>query len=225
MQHVVLRNWLLGAICALCVAGCRSEAQRRPYLRDPLLARQQPIDGKGGLAPPVMLAQAEPQPPPLPAEAYVALPPAYRSVGKTAPVLAAAPARQPHESSQTTAAAPPAQGQAATPMTEPRSLTRVEATPVSRPKDSDVYAHASDYAWLQGVLERDAGGGWLMRYGKSAADRWGGSMSLQDDARLSQFRSGDVVVVEGMIAAGSVTGKAHPTYRIRDIRLIQRMDL
>jgi hypothetical protein len=172
-----------------------------------------------------MLAQAEPQPPPLPAEAYVALPPAYRSVGKTAPVLVAAPARQPHESSQTTAAAPPAQGQAATPMTEPRSLTRVEATPVSRPKDSDVYAHASDYAWLQGVLERDAGGGWLMRYGKSAADRWGGSMSLQDDARLSQFRSGDVVVVEGMIAAGSVTGKAQPTYRIRDIRLIQRMDL
>ena len=64
-----------------------------------------------------------------------------------------------------------------------------------------------------------------MRYGKSAADRWGGSMSLQADARLSQFRSGDVVVVEGVIAAGAVTGNAHPSYRIRDIRLIQRMDL
>src|SRR3989442_681666 len=72
-------GWLLG---------CHSDFERRPFARDPLLARKRPLEGKGGNERPLLLALDEPSPPRLSPNAYVALPPATRH-GTPSPILLA----------------------------------------------------------------------------------------------------------------------------------------
>ena len=87
--------------------------------------------------------------------------------------------------------------------------------------------HASDYSWLKGDLQHiNMGGGfWKLRYRpiSDEDDRYGGSVVLTADSRISQFREGDVVYVEGRVTAEKSTPyTAAPVYEVRNIRLVNR---
>lgn len=88
------------------------------------------------------------------------------------------------------------------PVEAPVARPRVETRPVSTEVEDGRYAHASDYSWLTGRLQRVhvPGGEWKIRYAPlSEMDQWGGSMVLAPDVRLDSFSDGDFVRIEGEI--------------------------
>src|SRR5437660_12130937 len=78
MWQRLFGKMVVAAVCAGWLVGCRSASDRRPYARDPLLISKRAVEGTAGREAPIMLALAEPVPPALPPNAYVALPPATR---------------------------------------------------------------------------------------------------------------------------------------------------
>jgi hypothetical protein len=92
---------------------------------------------------------------------------------------------------------------------------------------SGQYAHDQEYHWLQGVLEKHFKGYYCLRYADaSVEDNYGGKVRLLDDPRLSQFREGDVLRIEGEMAAESDSApRAHwesPRYRMKGAELVQK---
>jgi hypothetical protein len=78
------------------------------------------------------------------------------------------------------------------------------------------YGHADDYTWLIGRLQKISTPTeqWKIRYAPlDEEDQWGGSMVLAPDARLAQYRDGEVVYLEGQIIAPRPS-----LYRLRIIR-------
>jgi hypothetical protein len=88
------------------------------------------------------------------------------------------------------------------------------------------FAHAADYSWLQGVLEKAPSGPITLRYSEQPAhDPWGGSIRLADDARLNVFRDGDVIAVEGELVreadGSSVRYRVRAAWQVRQNSPIQ----
>jgi hypothetical protein len=95
------------------------------------------------------------------------------------------------------------------------------------PAPSTSYAHAPDHSWLLGVLDKHYNGHIELRYcAPSEDDTWGGKVCLESDARLAQFKDGDVLRVEGELVPVDPnqhdTWSHYPHYRIHDVKLIQR---
>jgi hypothetical protein len=200
--------------------GCQVLSTRPPYPRDPLLLSNRPVAGRSDQSQPPQLVYTEPAPPPLTAEAFVAMPPASPLFATSPKLLAAgqnAPAAVPSSIAEDSQAVPVA------PLTESRETNReLVAVPVSRRKTRDAYDYAGDYSWLQGVLELAAPGSWALRYDRSPiADKWGGRLLLAPDERLEQLRPGDLVRLEGKVQTKEGTP---PCYQIQEIWLIRRAD-
>ncbi len=92
------------------------------------------------------------------------------------------------------------------------------------PKEMPVpeYAHAGNYGWLIGELQRVHAPGheWKIRYAPlDQHDEWGGSMVLAPDVRLDEFQNGDKVYVEGeILTARPSLYLSGPLYRVRILR-------
>jgi hypothetical protein len=133
------------------------------------------------------------------------------------------------------AAGPPTAGGtvsavAQNPTTNPVPAIRAQATaetggvPGGQGRAPGTYGHAPDYSWLQGVLGKHYHGHWDLRYcDHTVEDNWGGKVRLGKDARLDQFKEGDVIRVEGEVVRDHQGhGWQHyPEYRIRNIQLIE----
>jgi hypothetical protein len=120
--------------------------------------------------------------------------------------------------------APPLTPAVGTSSDETRPLAA--ATPL---KPGEKFGHARDYRWVAGVLDRHLRGGyWTLRYADlSADDPWGGKVRLLDDRRLNEFKSGDVVYVEGELLAPRTAAAAegtanYPPFRVTNVNLVER---
>jgi hypothetical protein len=93
------------------------------------------------------------------------------------------------------AAIPPATTVAATPLPKTAESKPVVASPTV--DNSGAFGHAPDYSWLCGQVQQTHKG-WRLRYASiSESDSYGGSVTLTDDARLSQLKDGEIVRVQG----------------------------
>lgn len=190
MRRHLSPGYVSAAVCLACLTGCAATSKKPTYPDDPLLVSKKPVDGKQEPPSSLLLARAEPVAPTPPAALLAARPPRE-------PILA------PVVTAPTSRAEPP----------------HIRATPASRRRVHDTYGHAADFAWLQGVLTRSAAGTLELRYlAPTAAGVDGGVVTLEDDPRLSGFRSGDVILVEGEGLG------PHPPrrYRVHSVWLVKR---
>ncbi|HEV3203149.1 MAG TPA: hypothetical protein VGY77_02145, partial [Gemmataceae bacterium] len=192
MGRTWLQSGLWMGLCGTLFLGCES-ARRRPFYEDPLLQTKKPVMGKVQNAGPDLLARTEPSPPPDPAI-------------MVASATARAEPRPPTDPAPTglkgkTVEARPAVGNPlepipGTPVSRSKSSTEAAGIPPIRRQVPETYGHASDYTWLQGVLDKHYHGHFDLRYcDASVEDKWGGKVSLMEDPRLSQFKEGDVILV------------------------------
>lgn len=235
MRKRFLRFGCLVAAGGAFVLGCQSGP--KGYPSGPLLSSKQPVAGKTGSEAPVQVADAEPRAPQLPATALAALPPDERD--RPAALGLPTGSVRPNESSADAAPA------ASSPFrTAGRSRGPVTATPAVRSSEggetpvgpalerkvAGQFGHGDDYSWLQGVLEKHYRGRLYLRYcDPSTEDTHGGKVCLDHDPVLAQFKDGDVIHVEGSMAAEKDPTrhegwKHFPQYRIRSAKLIEHKE-
>ncbi len=74
-----------------------------------------------------------------------------------------------------------------------------EVENVATVQDSSKYAHAEDYSWLKGQLQH-FGGRWSLGYATlDQSDKYGGSVKLEEDHRLRQYKDRQFVHVKGFL--------------------------
>jgi hypothetical protein len=169
-----------------------------------------------------------PLPPVLAPVNVAAIPPAVKPEADAPPVIAPIPTadvKHPNRDVFTTGSKTP--------------VVPFELSIVGSPKDTsppaavfplkagEKFGHASDYKWVAGVLDRHQKGGyWTIRYADFAEDdRWGGKVRLLDDAKLKEFQSGDVVLLEGELLAPTSAADAagaFPPYRVTGAKLVEK---
>ena len=82
------------------------------------------------------------------------------------------------------------------------------------------YSHAEDYSVLSGQLEH-FGRSWRLRYASlDEVDPYGGSVTLQEDARLTALKEGQNVRIRGHLLDRDARNGA-PPYRIDSIQPIE----
>jgi hypothetical protein len=171
-----------------------------------LVVTLRPTTGDPGRATPNLVVLAEPAAPLLPAEAYVQRAPADRL-----DIAALADAKP-----------VPPEKEASPFSSRPQFMT------VSRHNTSANYGHASDYTWLQGMVQLDALGRMELHYGgEDKADIWNGFVRLEQDTRLQQLKAGDVIKVVGelVLETDPRTGQLPtdaPVYRMHEVWLLSR---
>jgi hypothetical protein len=185
-----------------------------------LLARK-PVEGKAGETESTLLTLAEPALPLLPVEAYVIAP------GRLSPNLptgqSEAIAERPKGKTLAIPSSVSPPSAHATPSTSSGRPSQIAAIPVSRRKAPGVYGHASDYSWLQGIVNQYAPGRYQLIYCESPADDpLGGKVGLVEDARLKLLQTGDIILVEGDPLQGEELPPRRaenncPRYRVRQI--------
>ena len=86
------------------------------------------------------------------------------------------------------------------------------------------YGYGPDLTWMVGRLQRVhvPGSDWKLRYlPLSEQDEYGGSVVLSLDARIDEFKDGDVVYIEGEIIGNRPTlYLTGPLYRITAIEAV-----
>jgi hypothetical protein len=96
------------------------------------------------------------------------------------------------------------------PVTTPDMVERptgLRAATVSRRKAPGSFAHAPDYSWLQGIVEKTTPAGFVLRYAESTADdAYGGRALLQGSTRM-ELGDGDPVLVEGRFTQSQPTSR------------------
>jgi hypothetical protein len=237
------------------LVGCERATVKHSYPSDPLLLSRRPVQSKPDTSAPA-LAYSEPAAPTLPPTALASAPKgrvdALRaSVAKDADAQPAPPVTVPviaqpvSNSVQRPDPGPQEERPSGAPMPAPgpalgSEVRPVNAVPAIRAKTPEApavpaaqqrvtgpYGHAPDYAWLQGVLDRHYQGHWALRFcDHTVEDDWGGKVRLAKDARLDQFKEGDVVRVEGEIIPDTRGNRGdwhhYPAYQIRSIQLLER---
>jgi hypothetical protein len=89
--------------------------------------------------------------------------------------------------------------------------------------------HENDYSWITGQLyyiEAD-GGRWIVRYATAdTEDRYHGNILLPPDFNMRNFRSGDLVSVQGEILNNGIPSRIGeaPFYKVNSIDVIERVD-
>lgn len=226
------------AVAAGLLAGCQS-GPSRPYNDNPLLMSRQPLVVTPPQPAPYTTAHHDPKvsptipvPPAPPAVTVAKEPtPAPRELADAGPLLPAAAALLPAAALEPPAPQPAPATTHQTPV--PAKLTvEAPALPVPAEPPSTVrsvagkYGHGPEYTWLQGELDRNYRGAVDLRYRPASEDDvWGGKARLADDARLADFRPGDVVAVEGEIvrdASGENGPDQYPRFHVREIKLVER---
>jgi hypothetical protein len=221
MRLNLLRIWFLATACLAGLEGCRSAAERLPYARDPLLLSKRPVRGTDGAEAPLLLAVAEPEPPALSANAFVALPPASRISPRSPALFAAAQFNPPAEPGKFPVT--PAKPVVGTLVPRVKTGSPVQAIPVSLVRNAAKYGHGANFSWMQGMLERSKSGHWLLRYTDVPGDDpWDGKVELKDDPRFEVFSAGDAVEVEGEMLSEPIDGKSLPIYRVSKVTSISR---
>ncbi len=87
------------------------------------------------------------------------------------------------------------------------------------------YAHSLDYGTLRGRLEySQSSRQWKLRYIpiNGQTDAYGGSVVLSDMPSLKSYAPGDMVAVNGSLAAGSESTGFSPRYEIHAIEPLSR---
>ncbi len=211
MFRIISPGWLLAGLYGVSLLGCESAA-RRPYADDPFLMNRKPVVATAATAGPGPLARTEPPPPTPPSTALAAATIAEETKGAPGTVEA---------TPDVAGAKPPV---SAVPVARTKPLPEAPASPPIRRQVPETYGHAADYTWLQGVVDKHYQGQFGLRYCEpSVEDRWGGKVILTDDPRLAPFHDGDLILVEGEMGKTAVDAwHRYPTYRIRDIWLVQR---
>jgi hypothetical protein len=94
-----------------------------------------------------------------------------------------------------------------------------------QPVTKSDYAHTRDYGTLQGRLEYSQSlHQWKLRYIpiNGQTDAYGGSVVLSDVPGLKSYAPGDMVAVQGSLAAGSQSPGFSPRYKIHSIQPLSR---
>lgn len=92
------------------------------------------------------------------------------------------------------------------------------------PPDMKLGRHPK-FNWLVGSLDKHHKGYWTLRYADfSSDDPWGGKVRLSDDARLNQFKDGDIIFVEGELLVPlnwkPDSNTPYPPFRIKSLKLL-----
>lgn len=246
---------LLTASLGGCVLGC--QVSPRSYPEAPLLLSKKPVEGKLETQEPTAVAKNEPAAPALAPEVLASMPKAPSEISPSslaatamtglppsaAPALAVPPPARPSVPARTAVSAKmPVPALPATRLKVPEPATPAKRAPDSTGDDTThrspltthhtrvpgTYGHDSEYAWLQGVIDKHYRGHIYLRFcDPTVEDPWGGKVRIEDDPRLSQFQDGDVVFVEGNLVTGpeaapSDSWNHFPRYRIRSATLVQR---
>jgi hypothetical protein len=211
--------WALAALAG-AVLGCESTSGKLPYPDEPLLLSKKPVLGKIEDSRPTLVASAEPAAPELPTVALASAPPGLVTPSEAA-VLAAKVS--PPETKKETATDQPRLP--ALPVSEQRSRAPTPAVPAVRRRVPGTLGCAPDFSWIQGVLARLPDGRIELHWDTGTSDPRA-AVLLEPNARLTQFKAGDVVHVEGDVLPEqfpprNVSGPAMPIYRIRAIWLVQ----
>jgi hypothetical protein len=86
-------------------------------------------------------------------------------------------------------------------------------------------SNAPDYSWLQGELDIHYRGYKELRFRSSdEEDSIGGKVRLVDDPRLSEFKAGDIIRVEGDLVKEDLNGRGgqYPRFHVRSVQLVER---
>jgi hypothetical protein len=86
---------------------------------------------------------------------------------------------------------------------------------------SSHFAHAADFSWLAGQVEKTRlGNGWRLRYASvDEDDPHGGSVSLSGDANLPILQDGQYIRVRGHLVDPEAQGAA-PAYHVESAELL-----
>lgn len=221
MRQIISRSGLVAGLCGSFLLGCESAA-RRPYAVDPLILDKKPVVGAIGTSGPNQVAATDPTPP-TPPIAVVSAP--MPDGPKPGAITGEPPPPPPWPVEARPAVGIDKAPIQATPVSRPKPTAEIASTPPIRRQVPETYGHATDYGWLQGVLDRHYQGHFDLRYcDASVADQWGGKVILSDDPRLARFKDGDQILVEGEILkepATATTRRHYPLYRIREIWLVK----
>ena len=224
MRRTNVLDCLLLVLLGAVAAGCQSASARLPYPDDPLLVSKRPVVGDPERDHATLLACAEPVPPRLPLEAFVANSPTLKALPPAAAATATVQTPRP-EALDLTANLPsePPAAESGSAGTHPSSIL---AIPVSRSRPARAYGHAPDYSWLQGIFNRSPDSRPELRYARPAGDDpGGGKVTLQEDPRFAQLRPGDIVRVEGkLVDQPGEPASPQRLYRADSVWLIQRRD-
>ncbi|MCA9080961.1 MAG: hypothetical protein KDA58_10410 [Planctomycetaceae bacterium] len=81
------------------------------------------------------------------------------------------------------------------------------------------YGHGPDFTWLQGVVSKDAAGGWQLTFTDqpTAADQYGGALPLAANPALEQLQNGQFVKVTGAIDPVVTNQQGKPMYVVTQI--------
>jgi hypothetical protein len=221
--------------------GCQSGSGNKGYPPGPLLASKPHVDGQATSAPPVTVADAEPQAPPLPTTALASMPagrePAATlglpngSVRPSEPFMPLCPAvdsnrfRTAQGKQGVAPGIPAVRSSGSSPaIAEPALI----AQPADGHQGRGTYGHDPAYAWLQGVVEKHYQGHVYLRFcDPSTEDRLGGKVCLHDNPTLAQFKDGDVIHVEGTVdpepdRTRTEAWNRNPRYHVRTAWLVER---
>lgn len=85
------------------------------------------------------------------------------------------------------------------------------------------FAHDPNYHWLVGVLDYSKiQGEWLLRYASvEEDDRYGGSVTLHRPGPMNQFKSGQLVRVEGHVI-NPESQQLRPAFEVQSLRPAER---
>ena len=223
MRWIISKYWLLVTASGCLAIGCGGLGQRNNYPDDPLLLSKKPVLGRAQDARPVLLASSEPVAPP---EPNVALAAAPKPGANVVPPVASSPALDLANSPPTSSVSTFKSAVPAVPAVEIKDVSGVPAVTAVERQVSGNYGHATDYSWLQGVVDKHYQGHLYLRFcDPSVEDTYGGKVCLQDDPRLAQLKDGDVIQVEGQVAPDQDQNsrgawRHYPHYQIRDLKVI-----
>lgn len=212
--------WLTLLACTTLASGCELTGKAPPrYENDPLVLSKKPVTGTVTDTSPVLVASAEPVPPPIP---EVALASATRTDTFSAKISDAG-AKSVVKSADYLP--PPAQAPTAPPAAKAPGLPEAPvAVGSAQLGKTSVYARADDFSWLQGVLEWDASGTLALRYNAAPSkDPVYGRVALLFDPPLKEIKEGDVIRVWGKFVSPDTAISPHgpPRYRVDQLLLVR----
>lgn len=202
-------SWNLAILLGSLAAGCQLPTGPDAYPRDPLLLSKKPIEGTVASPTPLLLAAADPDPPPFPPSVLArrANPASTDAIAskKSVPAQTVSTSRKPVQ---------------AVPAVR---IKGPEVPPLANEHEAALRGHAPDFRWLQGVVEKHSGTRLNLRYGDpDQADPQGGKVALTGNAHLTMLRDGDSVWVQGELSPGNDDLAPYPVYQVREFLLIKR---
>jgi hypothetical protein len=216
--------WVPLMVCGALASGCELTGAPPRYQNDPLVLSKKPVAGKTAEPSPILVASAEPAPPPIPEVALASASWPAEANKRTDSVSAKISDAESHRERKRADFLPPPTASGPS-LPAPDSLSSTRARPDSAdPARVSPYARAADFSWIQGVLERDSRGRLALRYvAKRPPDAVYGRVLLEDDFGLDGLKEGDVVRVLGKFVSEDASTSPHspPRYRIHEVRIVQ----